>query len=55
MKNVEKKITDLQIKLDPIKVTQQAVNFNNEIKKKLKRSINTKKEMKKVPQGYGRF
>lgn len=34
---VEKKIADLQGKVDHIKATQQAINFNSEIKRKLKK------------------
>lgn len=34
---LEKKITELQGKLDPIKGTQQLINFDHEIKKKLEK------------------
>lgn len=41
---LDKKILDLQVKLDPIKGTQQLTNFNNEIKKRLEK---TEKETQK--------
>lgn len=44
---LEKKISDLQGKLDPIKGTQQLINFDNEIKRKLEK-IDRETQKKKL-------
>ena len=54
---LEKKISEIKEKLVPIKGTTLAINFNNEIKKKLERvdKETQKKKIKKYRRDYNDF
>lgn len=54
---LEKKILELKGKLDPIKDTQQIINFNNNIKKKLEKidKETHKKKLKKFSRDMNDF